>query len=71
MSFSFLFKSIISFNTEKAEKGEKNFKGIIHPKNKNDIYSISQKWVHPSHFSKHFSIISQGAILHKLNLDTF
>ncbi len=33
------------------------------------IYSISQKWVHPSHFSNNFSISSQGTILHKLNLD--
>ncbi len=27
------------------------------------IYSISQKWVHPSHFGNHFSISFQGTIL--------
>ncbi len=35
------------------------------------IHSISQKWLLPSHFSKTFSIISQGTMLHKWNLDIF
>ncbi len=35
------------------------------------VYSISQKWVQPTHFSKTFFIISQATILHKWNLDIF
>jgi len=28
------------------------------------VYSISQKWVQPSHFTKYFSISTQGTILY-------
>ena len=34
------------------------------------IYSISQKWVHPSHFCRYLSISLHGTTLTKWHLDT-